>query len=191
MKGWSRSMSDVKLDSGKTSDAMLVTQPLPPMSPRSERDYLADQAADAGTAMIRTLQDMKTTLTQAVGVDSCTKRHPWLATGSAVAAGFVAGTVLTSSARTHITHAVPAPEPLLQPGCEGRASPQPKKSVLFSIVGTLMANILRILVQGAIGTAIGVPRVEQVEKPPRRGVAQKRSAKAARARTATHNLRGR
>ena len=143
-------MSNVKLDSKHNSDAMSLPQLQQLTHTRSERGYLADQAADARIAMVRTLQDMNTTLIQVVDVRSCTRRHPWLVTGSAVAAGFVTGTLLTPSAPTSIKHTGSNSEALSQPGCEGREAPTPGKSVLFSIAGTVLASILQSVVQGSI-----------------------------------------
>ena len=68
-------MSNVKLDSKQNSDAASLTQrPVPP-HPRSESGYLAEQAADARMAMVRTLQDMRSTLIQATDV----RPEEWIA----------------------------------------------------------------------------------------------------------------
>jgi ElaB/YqjD/DUF883 family membrane-anchored ribosome-binding protein len=174
-------MSNVKLDSKQTSDAMSLTQRQLLPQKRSERGYLADQAADARLAMVHTLQDMKQTVIQVADVRSCTKRHPWLVIGSAVAAGFVAGTALTPSARTNIKHTGSNSEALLQPGGEGQGTPQSNKSVLFSIVGTVLASILQTVVQGSIAAAVAKPRAHQKVKRRRRRVAQNRSGTVARA----------
>jgi hypothetical protein len=55
-------MRNVRLDSEKNSGAMSPTRPQLLRQRKSERSFLADQAADAKTAMIRTLQHMKETL---------------------------------------------------------------------------------------------------------------------------------
>ena len=60
---------------------------------RSERSFLADQAADAKSAMTGTLHDMKDTLTRVAEVPSCAKQHPWLVVGCAVAAWVCHGRV--------------------------------------------------------------------------------------------------
>lgn len=141
--------------------------------------------------MVRTLQDMNATLIQATDVRLLTKRHPWLVTGSAVAAGFVTGTMLTPSARTNIKPTGSNSEARLQPGCEGRATPQSKKSTLFSIVGTVLASILHTVVQGSVAAAVGVPWAQQkVKRYPRR-VAHNRSRTVARVNTPTRRRRWR
>jgi ElaB/YqjD/DUF883 family membrane-anchored ribosome-binding protein len=67
---------------------------------RSEERFLADQAADARTAMMQTLQEMKQTLAKAADVRTGARQHPWVATAAAVAVGFVAGAVLPRSRST-------------------------------------------------------------------------------------------
>jgi hypothetical protein len=178
-------MSNVKLDSKQNSDAMSLAQRQPAPHTRSERVYLADQAADARIAMVRTLQDMKKTLIQVADVRSCAKRHPWLVTGSAVAAGFITGTVLAPSTRTNTKHTGSNSEAVLPPGREERETPQPKKSVLFSIVGTVLASILQTAVQRSIAGAVGMPKAHHKLKGRRCRAARNRSGTVARADTAT------
>ena len=120
-------MNNVKLDNKHDSDAMSLTQTQLLPHTRSERGYLVDQAADARIAMVRTLQDMGNTVIRVADLRSCTKRHPWLVTCSAVAAGFVTGAALTPSARTNTKQTGSNSEALLQPGSEGRETPQSKK----------------------------------------------------------------
>jgi hypothetical protein len=175
-------MSNVKLDSKHNSDAMSLTQRQILPHTRSERVYLADQAADARIAMVHTLHDINNTLIQVVDVRSCTKRHPWLVTGSAAAAGFVTGTALAPSARKNIRHAGASSEAMLQPGCEGREAPQSKKSFLFSIVRTVLASILQTVVQRSIAAAVGKPRAHPKLKRGRRRVARNRPGTVAHGR---------
>jgi hypothetical protein len=131
--------------------------------------------------MVHTLQDLKETLTQAADVRSCTKRHPWLVTGSAVAAGFVMGAVLTPSAQMTIKHSASKSDARPEPGGEGRELPQSWKSTLFSIAGAVLASILPTLVQGSIAAAVGTPKARQKVNR-RRRVAQNRSGTVVRVR---------
>ena len=137
-------------DSGPDSDAMCVTEREPLSSSTSEREFLADRAADARTAIGRNLCDMKETVTEMAGVRSCAARHPWVLTGSAVAAGVVVGAVLTRSARRRIQEARETPSGSAgeaRPARRGREAPRTTKSFLFSIAGTVLAAVLQPLLQ--------------------------------------------
>jgi hypothetical protein len=132
------------------SGAMSTTERRPLSSRTSECDFLADRAADAKTAIGRELCDMKETLTDMVGVRSCAARHPWILTGSAVAAGVVVGAVLTRSARRRIRNTPKTPSGSAAeapPACREREAPRTTKSFLFSIAGTVLAAALQPLLQ--------------------------------------------
>src|SRR5438270_4428503 len=64
-------------------------------APGSEADYLAQQAADAQLAMAQAWEDLKHSLSTGVDVKQWTARYPWIATGTALAAGVAAGYLLT------------------------------------------------------------------------------------------------
>jgi hypothetical protein len=61
----------------------------------SEADFLAQQAADAQVAMAQAWEELKHSLTTGVDVKQWTARYPWIATGTALAAGVAAGYLLT------------------------------------------------------------------------------------------------
>jgi hypothetical protein len=61
----------------------------------SETEYLAQQAEDAKLAMAAAWQDAKRALASGGDVRLWTKQYPWLATGTALAAGVAAGYLLT------------------------------------------------------------------------------------------------
>ncbi|HEY3242426.1 MAG TPA: hypothetical protein VGM03_03660 [Phycisphaerae bacterium] len=135
---------------------------------RSERDFLADQAADAKTAMIHTLGDVQDTLERVADLRSWAKQHPWLFTGSAIAVGFATGALLTP-APPRMSDATPAnSEAESQPGCQARDAPQTKKSFLLAAAGTLLAGILQTVVQRSIAAAV-VPDKSQSAIAPRLG----------------------
>ena len=144
-------------DSGPDSDAMCMTESQRLSSSTSERGVLADHAADARTAIGRKLCDLKDTLTQMTGVRSYAARHPWILTGSAVAAGFVAGTILTPPARKRIRRtrkpssgsAAEAP-----PACREQETPRTTKSFLFSFAGRILATVLQPLLQSWFAPAV-------------------------------------
>src|SRR5438270_3385201 len=64
-------------------------------APGSEADYLAKQAADAQAAMARAFEDLKHSFAAGADVKQWTSRYPWIATGTALAAGVAAGYLLT------------------------------------------------------------------------------------------------
>ena len=138
------------LNSGPDSGETCMTESQHLSASTGERGILADRAADARTAIGRTLCDMKETLTKMAGVRSCAKRHPWILIGSAVAAGVVAGAMLTPSARKRIPRTRKTPS-----GSAAEAPPAPReqetprttKSFLLSITGTVLAAVLQPLLQ--------------------------------------------
>ena len=155
-------------DSGPDSGTMCMTecQRLPPST--SEPGFLADRAADARTAMGRQLCDMKETLTTMAGVHSCAARHPWILTGSAVAAGAVAGAVLTPSPRERIRRTRKTPSRSAaeaQPACREQETPPSTKSFLSSIAGTVLAAVLQPLLQSWFAPAVAA-RGESGSDPP-------------------------
>jgi hypothetical protein len=61
----------------------------------TESQFLAEQASAAQEAMQRTWADIKHTLGHSADVRAWTKKYPWLATATAVAAGVATGYALT------------------------------------------------------------------------------------------------
>ncbi len=121
---------------------------------RSESRFLAVQAENAKTAMSQTLHDMNETLKGMVNVSSCAKQHPWLVTGSAVTVGFVTGAALTSSRRKNIKAPRSNSAAELQPCCKGQETVKTRKSFLFSTLGTVLAGILKTVVQSMLAAAV-------------------------------------
>jgi ElaB/YqjD/DUF883 family membrane-anchored ribosome-binding protein len=119
----------------------------------SERSFLADQAAAAKTAMLQTLYDMKETVKRVADLRSCAREHPWLVTGSAVAVGFVTGAVLTPSPQKTGEPSRAKSEKERQPSCQEREDPRTKKSFLIATAGTLLAGVVRTVVQNSIAAA--------------------------------------
>jgi len=132
---------------------------------RSERDYLADQAAEAKTAMTATLHDMKDTLTRVADVHSFAKQHPWVAVGWAVAAGFVTGAVLTPGQRMSIKKTEASTEAESQPSGHGQETPPARRSLLFSTVTTVLAGILQTVVTRSMA-AVEIGREQPRGKTP-------------------------
>src|SRR5690349_10314694 len=63
----------------------------------SEADFLAQQQAQARTAISNTLADMKHAVAQSVNLREWTREHPWILMGTAAVAGAVAAALLTPS----------------------------------------------------------------------------------------------
>lgn len=146
-------MKNVKLDSKHASGTMSRTRRQLPQR-RSEANFLADQAADAKTAMIHTMRDIKESLGKVADVRLCAQQHPWLVIGSAVAAGFAAGVVVTPAPRKKMKKTQASSGAASQPSFQGQETRRAKKSFLFSIVGTFLAGILRTVVEASIAAAV-------------------------------------
>jgi len=97
--------------------------------------FLAQQAADAKTAMQRTVADMQETLKEAADVRWWTQQYPWYAMGAAAVVGFVAATRVLAPPDHHAQ-----PAPLTQ----GQAAARPTwTSSLFEMVrSALMSAIM-------------------------------------------------
>jgi hypothetical protein len=61
----------------------------------TEAQYLEKQAAEARAAMEKVVADIKHALGSTVDPRQWTKQYPWIATGTAIGAGFAAGYFLT------------------------------------------------------------------------------------------------
>ena len=64
-----------------------------------ERVFLAQQAADAKTAMQHTVADMQATAKEAANISWWTQQYPWYAVGAATVLGFVATASVLAPAR--------------------------------------------------------------------------------------------
>jgi hypothetical protein len=93
---------------------------------------------------------MKDTLKTLVDVRSCAGRHPWIATGSAAAAGIVAGAMLTPSRhKCNPSKRETASRNQPESSRTGREeeSPHKAKSFLSSISGAALAAALPALIE--------------------------------------------
>lgn len=148
-----------KPDSGPNSGAMCMTESRHLSSSTSESGFLEDRAADAKTVIGRRLCEMKETLTRMTGLRSCAARHPWILGGSAVTAGFVAGTILTPPARKRIRRTRKPPSGSAAeapPACREQETPRSTKSFLFSLAGTVLAAVLPPLLRSWLAPAVAV-----------------------------------
>jgi hypothetical protein len=121
---------------------------------RSEQRFLADQAADARTAMKRTVEEMKQTLVKAADVRTCARLHPWIATGSAVAAGFVAGAVLSSPRSASGGRSPAATDAGAASDSTAKEPGRAKTGFLRATLGTALTGIVQTLLQSFISAAV-------------------------------------
>ena len=64
----------------------------------NERMFLAQQAADAKTAIQHTMTDMQATAKEVANVSWWTQQYPWYAVGAATVLGFIAATSVLAPA---------------------------------------------------------------------------------------------
>jgi hypothetical protein len=130
---------------------------------RSEQRFLADQAADARTAMMQTVEEMKQTLVKTADVRTCARLHPWIATGSAVAAGFVAGAVVSSPRSVSDERSPAAMDAGAPPDSTGKEPARAKSGFLRATLGTALTGILQTLLQSVIAAAVVGTEGDQIE----------------------------
>jgi hypothetical protein len=121
----------------------------------AERRFLDNQAATAKNAMVQTLRDLRQTAVRAGGLDARARQHPWLVAGSAVAAGFITGVLLTRAPRKRED---PQPQsrstPQKQPAAHESEQPAATASTWFSSVGTALTLAMITVLQGALTSAV-------------------------------------
>ena len=118
--------------------------------------------------MVQTVQEMKHTLAKAADVRTCARQHPWIATGSAVAAGFVAGVVLLSPRSTSAARSPARTDAAVPPDSTGHEPARAKTGFLMAALGTALTGIVQTLLQGFITAAVVATEVDQVKEEPRR-----------------------
>src|SRR5207248_11564041 len=102
--------------------------------------FLTQQAADAKTAMRRTVADIKATAQEAADVRWWTQQYPWYAVGAAAIVGFAAATQLLTPANQQ---AQPAPAQ-----AQTAARPTLMSSLFEMVRSTLMSTIIGALHSG-------------------------------------------
>lgn len=161
------------LDSTHDTDTMLPTA-RPPLAPpptartqttenSRERRFLAEQAANARTAMMQTVREMKQTLARAADARICARQHPWIATGSAVAAGFVAGAVLSRARSTSGQKKRAGTDAEAPPELIGRDPARAKTGFLRATLGTILSGLVQTLLQRFIAAAVVSTKGEPVK----------------------------
>lgn len=100
--------------------------------------FLTQQAADAKTAMRRTVADIKATAQEAADVRWWTQQYPWYAVGTAAVVGFVAATHILAPADHHAQSAPPAQgQTAARPSWMSSLVEMLSSTLLSAIIGTL------------------------------------------------------
>ena len=99
-----------------------------------ERVFLAQQAADAKTAMQHTVADMQATAKEVANINWWTQQYPWYAVGAATVLGFVATTSVLAPA-DHRTRSAP-------PVASQAAARPSWTASLFETVRTMLMGII-------------------------------------------------
>jgi hypothetical protein len=127
----------------------------------TERQYLDDQAAHAKAGMIETLREMKVTALKAADPRISVRKHPWIVAGSAVAAGFLAGALLTPATRNRVrpertptsANVEPATHPV-EPATHPQEPPTSATASWWSAVVIALTTVAITAVQGALTSAV-------------------------------------
>jgi ElaB/YqjD/DUF883 family membrane-anchored ribosome-binding protein len=103
-------MTNVSASNTRPSDTALLTGPQKKQryNTNDERVFLAQQAADAKTAMQRTVAEIQATAKEAANIRWWTQRYPWYAVGAATVLGFLAATSVLAPANHRPRPAPPA-----------------------------------------------------------------------------------
>ena len=129
-------MTNASSSSSTHSDTALLTEPQKKRhyNTDDERVFLAQQAADAKTAMQRTVADMQATATEAANLSWWTQQYPWYAVGAATVLGFVTATYVLAPTDHRPRPAPPAPRP---------AAARPSWTTsLFEMVRSMLMGII-------------------------------------------------
>ena len=129
-------MTNASSSNVQHSDTALLTEPQkkPHYNTNDERVFLAQQAADAKTAMQHTVVDMQATAKEVANISWWTQQYPWYAVGAATALGFLAATSVLAPADHR-----PRPAP---PAASQAAARPSWTTSLFEIVRSMLMSII-------------------------------------------------
>jgi len=133
-------MTNASSSNRQHSDTALLTEPQKKRhyDTHDEREFLTQQAADAKTAMQRTVADMQATAKEVADVRWWTQHYPWYAVGAAAVLGFVAA----STALAPADHRAPSAPP---PAASQAARPSWTASLFEMARSALMSAIMGAL----------------------------------------------
>jgi ElaB/YqjD/DUF883 family membrane-anchored ribosome-binding protein len=118
------------------SDTALLTEPQKKRhyDTNDERVFLAQQAADAKTAMQHTVTDMQAAAKEVANISWWTQQYPWYAVGAATVLGFVAATSVLAPADHQ-----PRPAP---PAASQAAARPSWTASLFEMVRNILMGVI-------------------------------------------------
>jgi ElaB/YqjD/DUF883 family membrane-anchored ribosome-binding protein len=118
------------------SGTALLTEPQKKQryNTNNERAFLAQQAADAKTAMQHTMAEMQATAKEVANVRWWTQQYPWYAVGAATMLGFIAATSVLAPANHR-------PQPAPPAASQAAARPSWTAS-LFDMVRSMLMGII-------------------------------------------------
>jgi len=129
-------MTNVSSSNRTHADTALLTKPQKKRhyNTDDERVFLAQQSADAKTAIQHTVADMQVAVKQVANIRWWTQHYPWYAVGTATVLGFVTATALLAPADHH-------PQPA--PPTAGHAAARPSWTAsLFEMVRSVLMGIV-------------------------------------------------
>ena len=107
-----------------------------PYNTDDERIFLAQQAADAKTAMQHTVADMQATVKEAANVSWWTQQYPWYAVGAATVLGFIA-----------MTSVLPPPDHRTRPASPAASQASARPSWTASLFGMVRSMLIGMITE--------------------------------------------
>jgi hypothetical protein len=139
----------------------------------SEAEFLDLQAQRAKAEFTRSLEALKQSLGTAVDLRLWAQHHPWLTVGAAAAAGFAAGSTITSAISGEpepsrngyaSTQQAAGPPPAAQAG----AAPRQHSALWNSLIGPLF-DLAKVAIQSSIASAMGGAMQAQAQEAAQNG----------------------
>jgi ElaB/YqjD/DUF883 family membrane-anchored ribosome-binding protein len=132
-------MTNASSSNMQHSDTALLTGPQKKQhyNTDDERVFLAQQAADAKTAMQHTIGDMQATAKEAANISWWTQQYPWYAVGAATVLGFVATTYALAPADHRTQSAPPAASQAARPSWTASLFEMVRSMLMSMIIGAL------------------------------------------------------
>ena len=128
-------MTNASSSNRQHSDTALLTGPQKKQHYNTDdaQVFLAQQAADAKTAIQHTVADMQVTAKEVANISWWTQQYPWYAVGAAAVLGFVASSVLASADHR------PQPAP---PAASQAAARPSWTAPLFGMVRSILMGVI-------------------------------------------------
>ena len=149
-------MSSESASSATSSATTPPANPAKRPEPRTELDYLQQQAEQAREAIARTLHEIGAGMGHSVDVRAWTAEHPWAALSSAAVAGFATIAIVVPNKRqralrrlAEIERALETPEPV------AKTDQTDAQSRVFEPKPGFGSMLLRELAKTIIGLGIG------------------------------------